>query len=101
MMLFAVTRRAGTVDWADEEEILGFAREMRAALGVLHDHAESEATFLHPVLARWLPDRVAGLSGEHEVLHAELVRLEGALTRAVAHAPGRARLAIGLAFYRS
>ncbi|WP_373044480.1 hypothetical protein [Vulgatibacter sp.] len=91
---------AGSTDPHDAAAVEHLRVRFRQIVHVLHAHARNEATYMHPVLARHLPEAHASLELEHAGHDTELATLQAQLDRIATVAPEN-RQDAAMTFYRS
>ncbi|WP_119299875.1 hemerythrin domain-containing protein [Dongia deserti] len=74
--LFSLAVALGRVDHADASAVAALASGLRAAVGELHQHAENEERFIHPLLRARAPEVAARLEREHHALEPALAEVE-------------------------
>jgi hypothetical protein len=80
--LYAAALAAGTLNHEDRPAVMALAGRIGGLVGLLRQHADHEDTFVHPLLAKWLPTAQLRLAREHlsaEAGLSEIDRCRGAL----------------------
>jgi hypothetical protein len=95
--LFAVLTSAAAADVSDDGALATLSADLARLLANLRAHGRHEEAFLHPVLARHLPEAAARLGGAHAAHEAELDEL----ARAFDAAKGTRSPEAGAAFTRA
>ncbi len=100
-LLFDAAQTAGTVDSDDTVAVRSFSEQLLHTFDVVERHAEHEEAFLHPLLARRLPELERSLRAEHETSHVELTGLRQLLGAIVGGESQQQRRESALGFYRA
>ena len=80
--LFQAAAQAGATDWTDTTEATAMCLTATGLFRDLRDHAEHEATFWHPLIARVNADAVRSIETEHATQDHQLCQLESLLLAA-------------------
>lgn len=74
--IFDVVATAGALDFTSRSELMSFAAQFERLLGNLRAHGQHEDEFLHPVLARHMPEAAERFGSAHVKQEAWLHTLE-------------------------
>lgn len=100
-MLFALAAKVGDANFSDSTVISEINHDLRLMVNELRQHAFHEETFLHPLLAKKIPQSEYELHKEHEMLKKQLNNLEENYSYLQVFLPHYEKLqAQGLEFYR-
>jgi hypothetical protein len=76
--LFGLVVEAGRTDPQDAPAASAIAAMAAALADELHEHGEHEDRFIHPLLAKYVPELAADLAAEHRALDTALAELADA-----------------------
>jgi hypothetical protein len=94
--LFEFSARTGLLDYDDDAALAGLTNEFERIARTLREHSVHEDEYMHPLLARYAPEVLQKMDGQHTTLDPALETLAEQL-RGIASAADRS--AAGMAFY--